>query len=228
MKINKFLFLLFLWVLIFSCKKDDAIKITYPSAYHKSGLKTAGDLRVFSSNGEIRDKSVISRFNQTDTSNFSIVADYIKNNRGTLDSITISDVQHATVYDRYSPLNCLFIQERDRLILTSTDTITGYSSGNEFTQNPDYYIGQVKPEVYAEYLISSTGGNYQFGYTAREKFIFHNSGGQLVAPFIIFMVHRKQVEYGGSMNNILQNDFFKKLPSADTVTLKEYLVLYEK
>ena len=204
------------------------MKITYPSAYHKSGLKTAGDLRVFSSNGEIRDLSVISRFNQEDSSNFSLVADNIKISHFTMDSVQFSDVQHAIVNDRFVSLNCLFTQEGDRLILTRTDTIIGYSSGDEFTLSPAYYIGQVKPEVYSEYLISSTRGNYQFGYTAREKFIFHNSGGQLVAPFIIFMRHREQVEYWGYMNNILQNDFFKKLSTTDTLTLKEYLILYEK
>jgi len=97
MKSNQFLFLLFLWLLIFSCKKDDAIKFTY----YKSGLKTAGDLRVFSSNGEITDFSLISRFSDKDSSTFSIEAGNIINFPGTMDSIQLSDAQHAIVKDKF-------------------------------------------------------------------------------------------------------------------------------
>jgi hypothetical protein len=61
MKSSKFLFLLLPGIVSFSCKKDDDTPITYPSAYHKSEIKTAGDLRIFSSTGEIRDPVITGR-----------------------------------------------------------------------------------------------------------------------------------------------------------------------
>jgi len=119
-------------------------------------------------------------------------------------------------------------RESGRLILTRTDTSIGYSYGDEFTRSPAYYIGQFKPEVYSEFLVSSTRGDYQFGYITREKFILKKTVGQLVAPFILFTLHRNQLQYWGYVNNILQDDFYKKISAADTLTLKEYLILYKK
>lgn len=228
MKSIAFLFLLFLLALDFSCKKDD-LQIAYPSAYHKSGLKVTGDLRVFSSNGEIKNPSIISRFAGKDTAYYSAVANYIINERGVMDSIKFSDAQHGIMNDRYQPLKCLISRQDDTFVLSRTDTTRGYSSGDEFTHSMMYYIGNIKPEVYTEYLISSVRGLYVFGYTAREKFVLKESHGQLVAPLIQFIQHRNDVQLNiGYVNNILLNDFYKMISTDDTVTIMEYQILYEK
>jgi hypothetical protein len=228
MKSTKFLFFLLWGTAIFSCKKNDDTQIRYPSAYHKSGLKTTGDLRLFSSNGEISDPAAISRFNLLDSANFTIYADYIRDNQETMDSIQLQDPQHAIMIDQYTAKNCFLTRERGRLILTRADTSIGYSEADEFTRSPSYYIAELKPEVYSEYLISSTRGFYQFGYTGREKFILDRSGGQLAAPLIFFTRHRQFQDYSLYVNNFLQKDFYKNIPVGDTITLREYLVLYEK
>jgi hypothetical protein len=228
MKSNRFLFLFLLALVIFSCKKNDSTQITYPSVYHKSGMKTAGDLRVFSSNGEILDAGVISRFNLLDSANFTLYANSIRDDHFIMDSIYLQDPQHAIVIDRYVPTNCLITRSGNRLILTGADTIIGYSSGDEFSRTTAYYIGQIKPEVYTEYLISSTRGAYAFGFTGREKFVLDRSGGQLVAPFILFTLHGQQQQSTSYVNNILQEDFYKNISVGDTISLKKYLALYEK
>lgn len=228
MKSNKFLLLLVWWIAIFSCKKNDDSKITYPSVYHKAGLKARGELRLFSSNGEIRDPTALSRFNLLDTANFTTFSEYVRDNQETMSTIHLQDPQHANITDRYTAKNCLITRERGRLILARTDTSAGYSEADEFTRSPSYYIAEIKPEVYSEYLISSTRGFYQFGYTGREKFILERSGGQLAAPFIFFTLHRQPQEYRLNVNNILQEDFYKNISAGDTIALKEYLVLYEK
>ena len=171
MKSNKFLVLLLLGIVIFSCRKNDDSSITYPSVYQKSGLKAAGSLRLFSLNGEIRDPEILSRFNLLDSANFTIYSEYIRDNQETMRSIQLSDPQHAIMNVSYDPKNCLVTRDRSLMILTATDTSIGYSEADEFTRSPSYYIGQIKPEVYSEYLISSTRGFYQFGYTGRENFI---------------------------------------------------------
>lgn len=108
------------------------------------------------------------------------------------------------------------------------DMIIGSTNGEVFTRKIDYTIGQVKPEVFSEYLISSTGGYYVFGYSYKPKFILNQSGSQLVAPVIQFAEHSTNTYFGKRVNNTLQSDFYKNLPVADTLTLREYLIIYEK
>ena len=228
MKGIKFSFLLLLGMVIFSCKKNDTTQITYPFVYHKSGLKIVSDLRLFSSNGEIRDPELISRFNQQDSSQFTLYANAIGDDHFRMDSVFLQDPQHAVIKDYNVLKNCIITQAGSILTLTTVDTSIGYSSGDEFTSTPGYYIGRIKPEVYTEYLISSTRGAYSFGFTGREIFVFDRLGGQLAAPIILF-IHRKQLQQNMSfVNNILQEDFYKKMAVGDTLSLKKYLVLYEK
>jgi len=227
-KSKRFLFLVLLALVIFSCKKNDSTQITYPSVYHKSGMKAAGDLRVFSLNGEILDAGVISRFSLLDSAHFTFYANSLRDDHFIMDSIYLQDPQHAIVIDRYVPTNCLITRSGNRLILTRADTVIGYSSGDAFTRTIAYYIRQIKPEVYTEYLTSSTRGVYQFGFTGREKFVLDRSGGQLVAPFIFFILYGQQQQSTLYVNNILQEDFYKNMAVGDTLLLKKYLVLYEK
>ena len=229
MKIDKILFLSFLIILIFSCKKDEPFKqLTYPSVYYKSGIKIAGDLMVFSTAGEIKDPSIINRFLASDSFIYSSSADQIGNHPGVMDSIKLSDAQHAIVKESYSQYNCIVDQEKKELILTRADTSDGSSYPEQFTYSIMYNIGQVKPEVYSEYLISSTRGNYLFGYTGKEKYVLQESNGQLVAPEIIFIQHHLPGYYNGRANNIFQNDFYKSIPTGDTVSIQGYFLLYEK
>jgi hypothetical protein len=87
MKISPCLFLIFFGALIFSCTKDNLTDLSYPSAYHKSGSTPNGNLRVFTSTGEITDKDIISRFNESDTSRFNGQAFNIGNYPGNWDSV---------------------------------------------------------------------------------------------------------------------------------------------
>ncbi len=228
MKSKKFLLVLLTAIAVAACQKNDDSRITYPSIYRKSGLKPAGELRLFSSNGEILDPAALSRFNLLDSANFTSYSDYVRDNQETMNRIHFQDPHHAAITDRYLERNCLVTRESSRMIVSGIDTIVGYSQADQFTRSPSYYISQVKPEVYTEYLISSTRGYYQFGYTGREKFVLDRYKGQLVAPFIIFTLHGPQQWYSSFVNNVLQDDFYKNILAGDTITLKEVLVLYDK
>ena len=88
-------------------------------------------------------------------------------------------------------------------------------------------MARVKPDVLSEYVYSSIAGNYIFAYSGRRKFVFQESGGQLVAPVILYNLHSKNFD-GGFVNNTLQPDFYSILTEGDTVALMEYQILYEK
>ena len=74
-------------------------------------MKANGELRVFSKAGVITDPAIISRFNQTDSFIFSQIADYMINNRGTLDTIQFFDSQLARVVDSDISVNCTVMKE---------------------------------------------------------------------------------------------------------------------
>jgi hypothetical protein len=228
MKSKKYLFMFLTAIAVVACQKNDDSRITYPSVYRKSGLKPAGELRLFSSNGEIRVPALLSRFNFLDSANFTNYSNYARDNQETMNRIQFQDIHYAIITDRYLENNCRVTRESSRMILSGIDTIVGYSQSDEFTRSPSYYISTVKPDVYAEYLVSSTGGFYQFGYTGRGKYILDRYRGQLVAPFIIFTQHRQQEQYTLYINNILEEDFYKDILPGDTIALKEYLLLYDK
>jgi hypothetical protein len=151
--------------------------------------------------------------------------DVTGNSPSVMKYIKFSDAQHAEVADQDTLRSCVVSEDGANIILTRTDTSIGSTFANELTRHIIYYIGEVKPEVYSEYLISSTRGSYVFGYRAREKFVLLQSEGQILAPFIGFKQH-----IGGGpgipmyINNNLQTDFYKNIESGDTVTLKEYFL----
>ena len=232
MNVSSRLFLLFIGVFIFSCSKDSLSDLDYPSTYHKSGIKPNGSLRVFSSAGEINNRDIISRFNQTDSSFFNNTSDNIGNYPGKMDSVYFSDAGNAIMTEYNTALHCLVKQEGKNFLLTRADTTKGTTYLNEMSHNITYYLGQVKPDLYSESLYSSTRGDYYFNYSATEKFILSKPGEELVAPILEYKLYRAAVNGGGDnfgyINNILQDDFFKNLDKGDTIIIKDFLITYEK
>ncbi len=108
MNYKKNLFPLVLCILSFSCETDN-IEPKYPSVYRKSGLRITSDLRIFSSKGEIKVKSIIRRYTEIDTSSYNRFAEYIKNEVGIIDTIKFLDRENAVVNHNYEPNHYLVL-----------------------------------------------------------------------------------------------------------------------
>ncbi len=216
--------------IFFSCKKEaEIIRFQYPSAYSKSEIKIQGDIRVFSISGEIINISIVNRFVQDDSLAYSNDINYKLIDRSFLDSILFIDATRANVLEQYIKLNCQITQTSRKIVLSRTDTSIGYTIGNELRRNIKYYLGQIKPEVFSEFINSSTGGFYLFGYRAKEKFIFTEVDGQIAAPLIQYSLYKTNgLEHRSSTNNLLQPDFYKSLGSGDTVSIREAVILFQK
>ena len=215
-------------VLFISCSKDD-IQLIYSSPYHKASIKTVNGPRVFSSNGEIGNQSVIRRLVINDTSLFSSMVNGLMNNLGILDTITFIDPQQAVLHHSFYNRHCRVSNKLGHFLLTSNDTTTGYTSNDALSQKVGYHIGQIKPDILTEFVYSSTAGIYNFGYTAKEKHMFAKKGNKVSAPIILYVQHRNSDFYeSGYTNNILDEDFYKQLSPGDTLLLREFFVLYEK
>jgi hypothetical protein len=118
------------------------------------------------------------------------------------------------------------------MVLTQENAILRCCSyGEVYSRTLAYNIGQLKPEVFSEKLVSSTGGNYLFNYMIRDKFVFRSFDEQLAAPVVGFGLHSRGDQYmsqSGRINNIVQPDFYESLVAGDTVTIQEFLIKYKK
>jgi hypothetical protein len=228
-RLSFFLFFCLITI-IYSCQKDSLSGTPYHSTYYKSGIITTATVRLFTSKGEITDRLLVDRFNGVDSSIFNYWADYIANEQGFMDSIIFTDDQNAFVVEYYNRVSCNVIYQKGSFILTQSGISTAYSYEDIFTNTISYFIGQIKPDVLTEYLVSSTRGNYQFGYTAGFKYVLERKGEKIFAPLIQFLTHHDLLNQGSSgyVNNMLQEDFYKKLIVGDTVALRQYRVLYTK
>jgi len=226
---NRFYFSLFLLVLVLSCEENDEPGLlTYPAEYHKTGVEPVGNLRVFSSKGEIKNSSIISRFSQYDTSYFNSYADYLGNDFGVMDTVYFFTREHAMLLYEYAYHDCSLSMEGNLLVLTESDVSSHCCTYREvFTRTLAYYLAKVKPEVNSEYIYSSVGGNYNFGFSGRRKYVLQESQGKLVAPMIIYNRHSANFE-SWFVNSLLQTDFFSGIATGDTVALMEYQILFEK
>ena len=229
MKKIAFLVCLLLCIIMYSCKKNaGSVRVAYNSDYAKSDVIPAGDLRVFTGKGEITNASIVERFTNNDSNIYYNTAIYIKTVRGYMDTVRFTDAERAVVGQPPLQINCQFSGNPGKIILTRTDTTSGVSIYEVLRKSYPYIMGEIKSEVYSEYLLSSTGGFYLFGYRAKEKFVYTSSNDQLAAPLLQFTVHRNQDIQNYYINNFLQRDFFKSFLIGDTVTFRDYRILYTK
>lgn len=221
-------FFLFLLVLNFACNENKTTSfLSYPTAFRKSGFETVGKLKVFSSRGEIRQKSIISRFNQYDSSYFNSYANYLRSDPRVIDSINFTSGQGAMLRDESECRDCSLTAENNLLILTETHVSSKCcTQGEVVTRSLPYHISMFKPEVHSEFPNSSVGGYYSFGFTGLRKYVFKELAGKLVAPLIIYNLHSKNFD-AGFVNNVLQPDFYTNLAPGDTVSLREYQLIFE-
>ena len=214
-------------ILFISCKKDEDIQFTYSSIYHKTEIKAVWGVRVFSSHGEIKDHSVIRRIVRYILPASPIEIEVVTN-PGILDSVMFIDAQQAILNHGFFDWHCVISMQSRYLLLTTNDTIQAFTSNDELSQTVGYQLGQFKPEIFLEYLVTSTGGRYLFGYKARTRYVFTQAKNKLSAPIIFYKHYRNSQFYeGGYINNILQKDFYKNLSPGDTVALQEMAIQYE-
>ena len=214
--------------LLFSCEEDEESVVTYPSIYYKARKVSSENLRVFSNKGEIKNSSIVSRFTQYDTAYYRSYSNYIGNEPGVMDNVYFLDGQNAILNHEDSDLDCLLTRENSLLVLTETNAASKCCTyGEAITHSLSYYLGKTKPEVISESIYSSVRGNYNFGYMGREKYVFTETQGQLIAPMILYSMHSGYFDTG-FVNDLLQPDFYTKLATGDTVTIMEFKVLFEK
>lgn len=219
---------LFFCAVAFCCQDDDVI---YPINYHKSEILQTSPFRVFTHQGEIKNPSIINKFMLRDTSNYnSWASTLVDQDHPYLDTIRFTSASQAVVKFYYSMIQCSARNTISTTVLTRSDTSWGFTEGNEITHHVSYLIGEEKPEIFSEYLYSSTRGSYLFGFAAREKFVLKHNGAHLSAPIIMFTWYNPVANsfFRAFINNTLESDFYRKLEEKDTVSLREYQLLFEK
>lgn len=222
-------FLIILFFIFSSCKKDEIFTIEPASVYIKSSKEMTGGLKVFAGNGEIKDQSILNRFIGSDSAWFRYISDNLFPNSNRMDTIRFVDSGNAAIFDDYRYTDFLITRQKSDIVLSGKQTLQYTVSGELFTKTPGYWIMQYKPPVYAEYLISSTAGSYIFGYDSRKQFILTSDNGILKAPWILMITHYKvgYVVYS-SVSNKPDFNFYKSVNTGDTVVLQQYSVIYKR
>jgi hypothetical protein len=229
MKIQPVKSILILFFIFSSCQKDGNFSIEPSSLFFKSSKEKKGSLRVFSGNGEVKDQLIIKSHIDSDTAWISGISYNLFPNTGRLDTIRFADSKNAIVYHDYSFKEYTVAQQQPNIFLTGKENYQSSHYGDLYSKAPSYWICQYKPPVYSEYLISSTGGNYDFGYETRNEFVLTSEKGVLKATWIVMIAN-----YGNryTLIYLVQNkpdfNFYRSLTPADTVVLQEYSINYKK
>jgi len=224
------IYLLFALLFISSCKKEEIFEIESSSSFIKSSKETIGIVRVFTGNGEVTDQYIVQRHINLNSTAFNSISNSLLSATGRMDTIKFTDSKNAKVYDNYRYADYAVTQQKNDIILSGTQVIHSGHYGDLFTKSPAYQVCQYLPPIYAEYLISSTAGNYYFGYDTKNQFVLNSEKGVLQASYIIMMVNYP-VAYS-SRSYTVQNkpdfNFYKSLTPADTVVLQQFAVNYKK
>jgi len=230
MKFNPRTFILFITVMFFSsCKKDDPFSIEPSSEYYKSSKEKLGVIRVFTASGEVKDRSIINRYDALDSADLSNNTNTLFPFHGHLDTIRFVDQENARVYDKYTYKDFSITKQGSDLLLTGKLDLHLTSFGDLFTRTPGYWINQYKPAIYAEYLVSSTGGTYIFGYDTKELFVISTEKNVVKANWIMLGARSPNGNFSVyRIQNKPDLNFYKSLKSTDTITLQQYTINYTK
>lgn len=230
MKVNPRTFILFITVMFFSsCKKENPFSIEPSSGYYKSSKEKLGVIKVFTANGEVKNPLIISRYDALDSARFRNYSNALFPFPGVVDTIRFVDQENARVSHSYTYRDVSITKQGSDLLLTGKLDLHLVNTGDQFTKTIGYSINQYKPSIYAEYLVSSTGGTYVFGYDTKELFVISAENTVIKVNWII-MVAR----YANGFFTVyrIQNkpdfNFYKSLKSTDTITLQQYSISYKK
>ncbi len=218
-----------LLLLAVSCSKNAAnVNVSYNSLYYKDKVQAIGSTRLFARSGEIKDAAAINRYAGTDSNYYKYFPDRISGLGELLDTLIIKNRDSAIIELYSSPNRCLVTNQAGKLVLTSVQSATGVQFYETFSRSFNYYANQFKPVISNEYLVSSTGGIYEFDYVYYPKYVFTQAGnGRVAAPLVAFFQHKSNGEnYAGYFNGNLQQGFNQQIPAGDTVSLNEFQLIF--
>jgi hypothetical protein len=145
-----------------------------------------------------------------------------------MDTVRFIDPENARIYD-YSYRDYSITKQNSDILLSSKSNIQLLISGDVFTKSAMYWINQYKPPVYSEYISSSTGGNYVFGYETKYLFVLSPVKGTVKANWIIMTVRSLKNNFQVySIQNKPDFNFYRSMTATDTVVLQQYVVNYTK
>ena len=211
---------------IFSCKKEN-IDFDYGATYYKSSIQQHGLLRYFTTTGEITNSPAINNYFDDDTSYFGYLRQYLMQ-PGYYDTLIVSS-PNEVIDDTYNWRIRYPAKLDGRRLIMTRDSLTRYSSGDEYTRSPGYYLLHYKPKVYYEWLQSSLRGDYLFGFRGEAKNVVTTDGVKLIFPLIFSRQHRNgKFPNADYSNNYIAKDFFKSIIPGDTLSVLELRVYYDK
>ena len=212
-----------------SCNKNAAnINILYNRQYFKQTIENVGKMRLFVRSGEIKDAPIVNRFWANDSNYYKYLPKSIMDDRGFLDTILLQSRDTAIISAYYLQNKFSVTNQPGQLLLTANQSTTNVQNDETFSQSFNYYARQVKPTIIDEYLLSSAGGHYYFGYVFTPKYVLTQaSNASLAAPVVAFFQHKANgANYPDYFNGSLGPGFNQQIPVGDTVSLTECKIIF--
>lgn len=208
----------------FSCKKDpiketNPIEGIYGINFKKTSFERSSNFSVYTHGKLITDATIHNQFKATDS---FLMGHFLENLLFSLEvtNVKLVNANEAYVDHQYEIDTCDISLDGNMVILTDRTTLSSINSEDPYTYTPNYYTGKYKPPIPDEWLISSTRGQYIFGYLIRRQNIFEYIGGRLETPYIAFRQYRNGSLFRSfNMNNTLKTDFFHSIPPGDTLSI---------
>ncbi len=226
MKAKPLITVSFFLLLFFACKKDN-VDFQYNATYYKSAIDRSILVSYYTNKGEITNISVINKYYSEDTSRFSYLFRYAME-RGYYDTLIVPKPDEVIVNTYGRPESFHARKEGTRMIFTK-DSIISYSSPDEYSKNPGFYLLQYKPRIYSEWIANSTRGEYLFGYQGERVNVISTDGERIIFPLFVYQ-QRREGKYPRSdyINNYLKKDFWKDIMPGDTLSILESNIYYKK
>lgn len=221
-----------LLLLCISCKKEDPKLVVDPGIrYYKEKLTPPSPVRLFANTGEVRDASILSRFASLDSNYaYDLANSMAVNPSGFLDTLRFES-QTRAVISRYSALTSYDVTSRGiDLLLTGVDTLYGSIAGTEMSRNIKYFVPDPQIILYDEYISGVSQGFYYFTFRFQDRLMVRSGGAQSYdIPFLLYSWYRPNNTLSREfITGALQSDFYKHIPNADTVAIREYKAHFTK
>lgn len=219
-----------------SCKKEgNSPTVTYGIAYAKSGVSQTTPTRGFNSSGEITDAAQIAQLEFPIANGLGNSAeDLAKNPNGFMDTLYFDSQTTARVNDQHQ-ISRYTVTTRDSvLMLTGTDTLTGFLPEIEMSRNIRYVLPDPRVLLFDESINNIFQGTYYFNYKYQNRFLVRPGDGKTLAIPMIAYSWTHQLNSGTSfislntMTGPLDPTFFRYIPNGDAVLIREFTLYYTK
>ena len=220
--------LLSLTVLSACSKDEEGPDLHYPAAFEVKSLRDPSPIRMYTRNGEVKDKALVNAFadrwgkwynldeKSKEAANSGEVLTLLSRKEAELNNGKRYDIQ----------------KQGDDLLLVSQNEFTGrFSQRDEFYFNLFLGISKYKPVIYDKYPTPPSGGTVEYIYKSKEQLVAALTGKELHIYQMAYTLKSGEKLAWSVKGSVFSNRFdpgvISQLRSTDTLLVQEFVMVGE-